>query len=155
MELSKKSIQVQKYLDQFGEAFEVLEMANTTRSAQDAANSIGCELGQIVKSLVFKNDDKPILFLVSGKNKLNEQIVFEHTGYQISKADAKFVKEHTGFSIGGVPPVAHKNKIETFIDMTLLEYDEIWAAAGMPFSVFKLKSSKLEKITQGKVIKTC
>ena len=152
MALSKKSKIVQQYLSKFGLQLEVVEYAESTKTAQQAADAIGCELGQIVKSLVFKSKDQPILFLVSGKNKLNVEKVSKALRIEIKKADASFVKEATGFSIGGIPPVAHQTKMDTYIDQDLLGYKEVWAAAGMPFSVFKLESRMLQPLTNGKVI---
>ena len=152
MALSKKSKIVQQYLSKFGLQLEVVEYAESTKTAQQAADAIGCELGQIVKSLVFKSKDQPILFLVSGKNKLNVEKVSKALKIEIKKADASFVKEATGFSIGGIPPVAHQTKMDTYIDQDLLGYKEVWAAAGMPFSVFKLESRMLQPLTNGKVI---
>ena len=152
MALSKKSKIVQQYLSKFGLQLEVVEYAESTKTAQQAADAIGCELGQIAKSLVFKSKDQPILFLVSGKNKLNVEKVSKALKIEIKKADASFVKEATGFSIGGIPPVAHQTKMDTYIDQDLLGYKEVWAAAGMPFSVFKLESRMLQPLTNGKVI---
>lgn len=152
MELSKNSKIVQDFLAKFDLNLEVVEMPGTTRTAEDAAKAIGCEVGQIVKSLIFKNSDFPILCLVSGKNQLDVNKFQETNNIKLEKADANYVKEVTGFSIGGVPPVAHKTEMKTFIDKDLLTYEVVWAAAGMPFSVFKLLSSDLEKITSGKIV---
>ena len=152
MALSKKSKIVQDYLSKFGLKLEVVEYSESTKTAQEAADAIGCELGQIVKSLVFKNKNKPILFLVSGKNKLDVNKVSRNLQIEVKKADASFVKEATGFTIGGIPPVAHQTPMDTYIDQDLLEYKEVWAAAGMPFSVFKLESRMLQPLTNGKVI---
>ena len=152
MALSKKSKIVQQYLSKFGLQLEVVEYAESTKTAQEAADAIGCELGQIVKSLVFKSKDQPILFLVSGKNKLDVEKVSKALKIEIKKADASFVKEATGFSIGGIPPVAHETKMDTYIDQDLLDYKDVWAAAGMPFSVFRLESRMLQPLTNGKVI---
>ncbi|OGU34858.1 MAG: hypothetical protein A2068_05625, partial [Ignavibacteria bacterium GWB2_35_6b] len=116
------------------------------------AKAIGCEVGQIVKSLIFRNTDFPILCLVSGKNQLDVNKFQATSNMKLEKADANYVKEVTGFSIGGVPPVAHKTEMKTFIDKDLLTYEVVWAAAGMPFSVFKLLSNDLQKITDGKII---
>ncbi len=153
MELSKHSKKVQEYLNKFDLDLEVLELPGSTRTAVDAANAIGCAVGQIVKSLIFKTDDKPILILVSGDNQLDTKKFENENSLSLEKADAKFVKERTGFSIGGVPPAGHKEQFITFIDEDLLQYDEIWAAAGMPFSVFKIESKHLQKVTNGKIIK--
>ncbi|MDK2980737.1 MAG: hypothetical protein PWQ55_1084 [Chloroflexota bacterium] len=152
MALSKKSKIVQDYLLKFGLKVDILEYSESTKTAQEAANAIGCEIGQIVKSLVFRNKDKGLLFLVSGKNNLNVEKVARELKIEIQKADADFVKTVTGFSIGGVPPVAHETKMETYIDQDLLAYDEVWAAAGMPFSVFRLESRMLQPLTNGTVI---
>ena len=152
MALSKKSKIVQEYLLKFGMKLEVVEYDESTKTAQEAADAIGCEIGQIVKSLVFKSKNQPILFLVSGKNKLNVDKVSKELKIEIKKADASFVKEATGFSIGGIPPVAHQTTMDTFIDQDLLDYKEVWAAAGMPFSVFRLESRMLQPLTNGKVI---
>lgn len=152
MALSKKSKIVKDYLLQFGLKVDILEYSESTQTAQEAANAIGCEIGQIVKSLVFRNKNQGLLFLVSGKNNLNVDKVARALKIEIKKADADFVKEVTGFSIGGVPPVAHQTQLETYIDQELLEYNDVWAAAGMPFSVFRLESRMLQPLTNGKVI---
>ena len=94
-------------------------------------------MGQIAKSLIFKGktSQKPILIITSGANRVNEKKVKEYIGEKLGKADADFVREHTGFAIGGVPPVGHIKPITTYIDEDLMQYDEIWAAAGTPNSV--------------------
>ncbi len=154
MALSKKSKIVQDYLFKFGLRIEVVEFSESTKTAQEAADAIGCEIGQIAKSLIFKNSKgQGLLFLVSGKNNLNVDKVSRDLKIDFKKADADFVKEVTGFSIGGVPPVAHQTKLETYIDQDLLGYGEVWAAAGMPFAVFKLESRMLQPLTDGKIIK--
>jgi len=153
MALSKKSKIVQDHLLKFGLKTEVVEFSESTKTAQEAADAIGCEIGQIVKSLVFRNKDQGLLFLVSGKNNLNVDRVSRALRIEIKKADAEFVKEKTGFSIGGVPPVAHQTKLETYIDQDLLAYNEVWAADGMPFAVFRLESRMLQPLTNGKIIK--
>ena len=152
MALSKKSKIVQDYLLQFGLKVDILEYSESTKTAQEAADAIGCEIGQIVKSLVFNSNDKGLLFLVSGKNKLNVDKVARELKIEIKKADADFVKKISGFSIGGIPPVAHETKMETYIDQDLLAYADVWAAAGMPFSVFRLESRMLQPLTNGQVI---
>lgn len=153
MALSKKSKIVHNYLQKFGLKLEVVEFEESTKTAQEAANAIGCEIGQIVKSLIFRNKDQGLLFLVSGKNKLDTNKVSRELKIDLKKADAEFVKEATGFSIGGVPPIAHETALETYIDEDLLAYKDVWAAAGMPFSVFRLESRMLQPLTNGKIIK--
>ena len=155
MQLSKNSQKVQDYLNDFGLKLDVLELAESTRTAQEAASAAGCEVGQIVKTLVFRSGEEALLFLVSGKNQLDIKKVSQLIGKTITKADADFVKEKTGYAIGGVPPVALSTPIETFIDQDLLGYENVWAAAGTPHAVFQLKSSDLPIVTGGKVIKLC
>jgi prolyl-tRNA editing enzyme YbaK/EbsC (Cys-tRNA(Pro) deacylase) len=155
MQLSKNSQKVQEYLNNFGLKLEVLELAESTRTAQEAAIAASCEVGQIVKSLVFKNGENALLFLVSGKNKLDVEKVNYQIGKEITKADADFVKEKTGYAIGGVPPVAFSSPIETYIDQDLMEYENVWAAAGTPHAVFQIKSNDLPRLTGGKVIVVC
>ena len=152
MSLSKKSQMVQQALNEHNLTLDVIELDASTRTAQDAANAVGCDIGQICKSLVFRSGDTPVLFLVSGKNQLNVAQVSAHLGISLEKADADFTKQKTGYSIGGIPPVAHTNPITTYIDRTLLSYQHIWAAAGTPHSVFKLESELLPVLTGGSVI---
>lgn len=152
MPLSKNSSQVQSFLDRFRLKLEVIELAQSTRTAQEAADAVGCELGQIVKSLVFKSLEKPLLFLVSGKNQLDIKKVGGLLGLKIEKADADFAREQTGYPIGGVPPVAHAQPLDIFIDSDLLEYEFVWAAAGTPNAVFRIKSNDLPRVTGGRII---
>ncbi|MBI5447363.1 MAG: YbaK/EbsC family protein [Gammaproteobacteria bacterium] len=153
-ELSKSAQSVQDVLKQKGFNLEVLELPSSTRTAIEAATTIGCEVSQIVKSLLFRTKEslKPILVLASGINRVNEQTIEKYIGEKLKKADANFTREITGFAIGGVPPIGHKQKIETFIDNDLLHHEKIWAAAGTPNAVFSLRSSDIEKLTDGKII---
>jgi Cys-tRNA(Pro) deacylase len=132
----------------------VLNMKETTRSAQDAANSLGCQVEQIVKSLVFmtKKTKKPILVLASGANRVNPKKIRNFLSEPIKMADPDFVRSKTGFVVGGVPPLGHSSSLETFIDEDLLKYPVIWAAAGSSNTMFKLSPDDLQKITQGQVI---
>lgn len=142
---------VQNVLNALGFSCLVKELPDSTRTAEEAARSIGCEVAQIAKSLIFidKVSGNPILVIASGINQVDIKKIENLTGLQLVKADAKFVKERVGFAIGGVPPVGHSEKIKTFLDPTLLKYESIWAAAGTPFSVFQLKSSDIQKMTSG------
>ena len=155
MALPKKSRIIQDYLTQFGLRLEVLEFEESTKTAQEAANAIGCEIGQIVKSLIFKHKDQALLFLVSGKNNLDVNKVCRDQKLDLKKADADYVKAVTGFAIGGVPPIAHARPLDTFIDQDLLGYQDVWAAAGTPNAVFRLESRTLQPLTNGQVIKVC
>lgn len=152
--LSKSAEKVQKVLNEFGFELNVMELSDSTRTAQEAANTIGCEVSQIAKSLIFKGKtfQKPILIVASGTNRVNEKAIKAYIGEKLEKADADFVLEHTGFAIGGIPPIGHKNSITTLIDEDLLQYEEIWAAAGTPHAVFKLTPKILVEITKGDII---
>lgn len=153
--LKKSAEKVQNALNKYGFELNVTELPNSARTAQEAANAIGCTVSQIAKSLIFKGktSQKPILIIASGTNRVNEKAVKEYVGEKIEKADAGFVLEHTGFAIGGIPPVGHKTPIVTFVDEDILQYDEIWAAAGTPNAVFKLTPKILLEITKGTIIK--
>lgn len=153
MNLSPSAKKVQAALAALGMSLQVVELPASTRSAAEAAQAVGCTLGQIVKSLVFRavESDRPILVETSGSNRVNEARLRELTGETIGKADADFVRQRTGFVIGGVPPVGHSVKLLTFIDQDLLQYTEIWAAAGTPNAVFRLTPEELVRMTGGQV----
>ena len=153
MALSKNSQRVQQALEQHGLGLEVVELDASTRTAQEAAQAVGCELGQIVKSLIFRSGENALLFLVSGSNQLNIARVSAQLGMPIEKADADFARQASGYPIGGVPPLAHNTPMQTYIDQSLLDYDVVWAAAGTPHSVFKLESRLLQILTGGSIIK--
>lgn len=152
--LSASAQKVQDALLAAGVECTVVELPDSTRSAQEAAQAVGCEIGQIVKSLVFqgKRSKEPILVLTSGANRVNEKRIGELLSEPIKKASADFVRERTGFAIGGVPPVGHLETLRTLIDEDLLQHEEIWAAAGTPHALFKFCPTDLEKITQGGII---
>lgn len=153
-DLSKSAEKVQSALNQFGFELNVVELSESTRTAQEAADTIGCQVSQIAKSLIFKckNSQKPLLIIASGTNRVNEKVIKQYIGEKLEKADADFVLEHTGFVIGGIPPIGHKNSITTLIDEDLMQYEEIWAAAGTPHAVFKLTPKILTEITQGSIV---
>ncbi len=139
------------------EDIQVTEMSDSTRSAQEAAHAIGCEIKHIVKSIVFKSKEtaEPILVLASGSNRIDEKLIAKSLGQKLSKADAEFVKNETGFTIGGIPPFGHKKQLITFIDESLCVYSQLWAAAGTPFAVFPLTPAHLLQYSEGKVISVC
>jgi len=143
---------VEDFMAARGFAFEVRELPSSTRTAQEAAHSIGCTVARIAKSLVFreKHTDRPILVIASGANRVDVRKIRNATGLELAKADADFVKAKTGFAIGGVPPVGHDEPLETLLDKDLQQYETIWAAAGTPFAVFQLKPADLEPLTHGK-----
>ena len=152
--LHSSAQRVQEALNAYGVACQVVELPDSTRSAQEAADAIGCEVGQIVKSLIFrgKQTGTPILVLASGMNRVNEKRLKALIGEPISKADADFVRQKTGFAIGGVAPVGHAEPLTAYIDEDLLQYAEIWAAAGTPHAVFRLTPEDLLKIARGQVV---
>lgn len=123
-----------------------------TRTAVDAAAAVGCDVAQIVKSLVFRRETgAAVLVVASGRNRVDEAKVQALLGEPVGKADASFVRETTGYAIGGVPPAAHATPIETLVDEDLLAFDEVWAAAGTPRTVFALTPEELVAITRGRV----
>ena len=153
--ISPSAQKVQDALHKLGVNYHILEFNESTRTAQEAADRVGCQLGQIVKSLIFKGkaSNKGILVLTSGVNRVDEKKIGAYAGEAIGRADADFVRTVTGFAIGGVPPVGHAQPLETYIDEDLMQYPNIWAAAGTPNAVFELPSSDLAKITEGKVVR--
>ena len=152
--MSSSAQKVQEALKVHGVTCRVVEMKQTTRTAQDAADAVGCQVGQIAKSLVFtgKKSKQPVLVIASGPNRVNEKKIRQHISEPLSMAKAEFVREQTGFAIGGVPPIGHVQKLTTFIDQDLMQHKEIWAAAGTSNTMFKIMPQDLEKITGGQVI---
>ncbi|MBP2634822.1 MAG: proS 2 [Firmicutes bacterium] len=152
--LGKSAAKIQDELNKYGLELKVVTMNSSTRTCVEAANTIGCEVGQIVKSMIFrgKNTGMPILIVASGNNRINEKKMKEYLGEAVSRPDADFVQTVTGFAIGGIPPIGHISKLTCFIDEDLFEYQEVWAAAGTPFDVFRLTPDQLAAITQGKII---
>lgn len=153
--LAKSASSVQAALNKKGIDTRVVELDSSARTAIDAANSIGCEVAQIAKSLIFmtKDSQKPVLVLASGPNRVDEKLIKSYVGEKIVKADADFTRKVTGFAIGGIPPIGHREAIEyIFIDEDLLQYESLWAAAGTPNAVFNLKGSDLIDMTEGKVV---
>ena len=152
-ETSPSIQRVQDALDRSGLSLEVVELPQSARTAQEAAAAVGCQLGQIVKSLVFRGTDTETgyLVLVSGSNRADLELVGEVVGEPVRMADADYVQEQTGFSIGGVAPVGLQAPVRTIIDQDLLQYEGIWAAAGTPRSVFHLSPDDLLQLTAGQV----
>src|SRR5574339_1156383 len=153
--LSPSAQKVQDQIKSLGFDYTVIEHTESTRTAQEAADRAGCELGQIVKSLIFRGREsgKPILVLTSGANRVDEKRISQYAGEAIARADADFVRLVTGFAIGGVPPIGHLQKMETYIDADFLQYETIWAAAGTPNAIFELKTGDLQKMTSGKIVR--
>jgi prolyl-tRNA editing enzyme YbaK/EbsC (Cys-tRNA(Pro) deacylase) len=151
--LSPRARQVQEALAARGFANEVVELPDTTRSAAEAAAAVGCRVEQIVKSLVFRGTEtgRPLLVIAGGANRVDEARVAELVGEPVERPDADFVRARTGFSIGGVPPLGHVERLDVLIDEDLLREEQVWAAAGTPFAVFALDPADLEPITGGRV----
>jgi len=153
--LNPSALKIQNILLGLGTSYKVIEFTESTRTAQEAADRVGCQLGQIVKSIIFKgkSSNKGILVLTSGSNRVDENKLSQYIGESIGRADPEFVRFITGYAIGGVPPVGHAQPLQTYIDEDLLQYAELWAAAGTPNAVFQLPSSDLVKITSGKIVR--
>ncbi|HEV7505567.1 MAG TPA: YbaK/EbsC family protein [Thermoanaerobaculia bacterium] len=143
---------VQTELKARGGTGEVVELAASTRTAQEAATAIGTTMAQIVKSLLFLAGNDPILVLASGSNRVSLAKLAAHLGVPVTRPDADSVKRLTGFPIGGVAPVGHASPLRVLIDCDLLQYQEIWAAAGTPHAVFRTTPEELERMTEGKVL---
>jgi prolyl-tRNA editing enzyme YbaK/EbsC (Cys-tRNA(Pro) deacylase) len=139
------------FLSQRGVEKEIIELTDSARTAQLAAEAIGTSVGQIVKSLIFVGSQSgaPILILASGANRVDEKKVAHVIGEPIKKADADFVRNRTGFSIGGVPPFGHLEQMRTVIDEDLLKFPDIWSAAGHTHAVVRLLPDELVSISQG------
>jgi prolyl-tRNA editing enzyme YbaK/EbsC (Cys-tRNA(Pro) deacylase) len=154
MKLKGSAQRVQDILTQHGLDLQVIEFKELTRTAQEAAHVIGCEVGQIAKTLIFRGkiSSKPICVIASGKNRVDEKKIVQYIGEEIERPDAEYVLQHTGFSIGGIPPIGYQLEMKPLIDEDLMAYSEIWAAAGTPNSVFRLSPSDLLKITDGRVV---
>lgn len=150
--LNKESVQkVVKVLSNFDDSLKVEVLNSSARTAKDAATSLNCEVGAIVKSLLLRTDDNFILCLVSGDKRCSLNKVKKILNKNdVSMADAEQVKSQTGFSIGGVSPVAHLNRIKILIDSSLSRYENVYAAAGHPNSIFKIGYKQLIELTKGK-----
>ena len=149
--LDKEAVKrVEELLKEFDQKLSVIILDTSARTALEAASSLGCEVGAIVKSLLFKTDNSFTLFLVSGDkraslNKIKKNLIIKDA----SMATADDVKKITGFTIGGVSPIGHLNKIPIIIDNSLERFENLYAAAGHPNCVFKIDFTNLQKITEG------
>ena len=149
--LNKEPVKrVEMLLKQFDKNQKVIILENSARTALDAASSLGCEVGAIVKSLLLKTETKYILCLVAGDKRASLRKIKKNKNFKdVSMAPADDVKNITGFTIGGVSPVGHLNKTEIFIDNSLERFNDLFAAAGHPNCVFKISFTNLQKITKG------
>ena len=143
---------VENFLKNFDQSLEVIVLEKSARTAQDAATALGCDVGAIVKSLLFKTEDNFILCLVSGDKRCSLTKLKKITNKKnISMASPEEVKTQTGYTIGGVSPVCHLIKTEIIIDKSLGRFIDLFAAAGHPNCVFKIDFSNIKKITNGKI----
>jgi len=152
--LSASAQRVQDALRDGGYPYQVQEAETPTRSAAEAAAFVGCELGQIAKSMIFRAVDsgRGVLVITSGANRVDELLVAAELGEPIVRADPQFVREQTGYAIGGVPPLGHRERLVVFVDSDLLRWPSIWAAAGTPNALFQLRSADLVAMTGGRAI---
>jgi len=151
--LKDSARRVQQAIEAAGFDFEVKQFPASTRTSEEAAAAIGCEVAQIAKSLIFRarESNRPVLVMASGANRVDEKAVGRLLGEKLARADADFVRSATGFAIGGVPPVGHRETPVAFIDEDLMVLEEIWAAAGTPNAVFRLTPAELVALTGGRV----
>jgi prolyl-tRNA editing enzyme YbaK/EbsC (Cys-tRNA(Pro) deacylase) len=152
--LSPSAQKIQDQLIKLGYNYQVVESQQPTRTSADAAARVGCSIGQIVKSLIFKTkiSGKPVLVLTSGANRVDVNRIAHLTGEPIGRADPEFVRSVTGYAIGGIPPIGHTTTIETYLDEDLLQFEKIWAAAGTPNAVFELTPQTLQAMTSARVV---
>jgi prolyl-tRNA editing enzyme YbaK/EbsC (Cys-tRNA(Pro) deacylase) len=145
---------VQDTLHILGFTNQVIELPGSTRTAAEAATALGCTIGQIAKSLIFRTSpsERAVLVIASGVNRVNEKVVAAQLGESLHKADADFVREQSGFVIGGVAPVGHSQPLITLLDEELWHYPTIWAAAGHPHAVFQLTPDELARMTGGRMV---
>lgn len=140
-----------------GLAIEVRSMPQSTRTAAEAAAACGCEVAQIVKSLIFRKAQSgtPVLLLVSGKNRVEDTAIRAALGEALGRMDADEVRALTGFAIGGVAPLGSLSPLPTYLDADLLQYPIVWAAAGAPNAIFAVDPKALAEATKAKVVKVC
>ena len=130
----------------------IVEYAESTKTAQAAADALGTTVERIVKSLVFLANGQPVVVLASGVNRVDTTRIGHELGRRIDRADAARVREATGFAIGGVAPIGYPAPVETLVDRDLLQYDVVWAAAGTPNHVFPIAPVDLVRVTGGRVL---
>ncbi|WP_300513101.1 YbaK/EbsC family protein [Aliiroseovarius sp.] len=147
--MSKSLKRVRAALEAAGEPVEILEMAEGTRTAADAAQAAGCEIDQIVKSIIFRGeaDGRVVLFLTAGGNRVDGAKASHVAGEALGKADGKLIRAQTGFAIGGVAPIGHTSPIRAFMDPRLMEFAMVWAAAGTPRHVFALSPGEIHRLS--------
>ena len=152
-DLPRSARRVHDALVALGLPADIHRMADSTRTAPEAAAAVGCEVGAIVKSLVMRGvrSRDPVLALVSGSNRADLALVSAAVGEDIERPDANYVREVTGYSIGGIPPVGHPAPVRTVLDEDLLRYETVWAAAGLPTAVFPVSPATLRMLADAHV----
>jgi Cys-tRNA(Pro) deacylase len=151
-QLPKQAVKVLEAARELGLELEVREFPEGTRTAAEAAQAVGCGVEQIVKSLVFMADGRPVLVLTSGRNRVDPDKVARELGAtSVRKADADQARAATGYSIGGTPPFGHPQPVELLVDRDLTHLDTVWAAAGTPHHVFPISSRDLIRVTGGRI----
>lgn len=155
--LTKENVKIQELLKDFGVESKVTTFDQSTKTSQQAADALGCEVAQIAKSMVFMNKDDrtAILIIASGANRVDKEILENVVGAPVKLADPEFVLEQTGYIVGGVAPIGHTIPPKIYIDKDLLEYEYVWAAAGTSNSVFKINTQELIRITSAEPAVIC
>jgi prolyl-tRNA editing enzyme YbaK/EbsC (Cys-tRNA(Pro) deacylase) len=156
--LKPSAQRVQDALTARGFPNQVVELAESTRTAAEAAAAVGCSVAQIAKSLLFRalaadGTSRPVLVIAGGANRVNVRLLEAEVGCTLERPDADYVREQTGYVIGGVPPVGHVQPLDCWMDVDLWQHDAIWAAAGHPNAVFPLTPDELRQMTGGRVVR--
>src|SRR6478735_8616446 len=153
--LPRSARRVQAALIELDLPADIVRLADSTRTAPEAAAAVGCEQGAIVKSLVMRgvHSGEPVLVLVSGTNRADVALIEAAFGEPVERPDAAYVREITGYSIGGIPPVGHPRILPTLLDRDLLGFETVWAAAGHPHAVFPIAPAVLAEATKADVLK--
>ena len=149
--MSKSLNKVQTILQNSKINFNILKTKQLARTAIEAAEQIGCSVDQIVKSLIFTCDDDIYLFFVSGSKHVDMSLASELVQRPLTKASADIVRQRTGFVIGGVAPIGHREQVTCYLDITLMDFDVVWAAAGTPNHVFSIKPDGLVNISNAEI----
>ena len=153
--LPRSARRVRAALLELGLAADIHRLADSTRTAPEAAAAVGCELGAIVKSLVMRGvtSQAPVLALVSGDNRADVSLIEAAVDEPVERPDANYVREVTGYAIGGIPPVGHPHAVRTVMDEDLLRFETVWAAAGHPHAVFPIAPAELARAAGARVIR--
>lgn len=148
-ELSKSARRFRERMRQEGHELDVVSLSSSTRTASEAADTIGCSVAQIAKSIVFRtvSNDRPVIVVASGSNRVSVAKVSALVGERLRDADGNFVKKTIGYAIGGVPPAGHDCDAAVVLDRDLTRFEEVWAAAGTPFAVFRVEPKDLPALT--------